>query len=79
MEGILFYFLASMDFMYEWNYIIERVCVVDLRRRKQSLADAWRKVQRVIMDRRISRKLKDNAPNSCVKSAREYAGSLDTF
>ena len=31
-----------------------------------------------MVERRVSRKLKGNAPNYCVKSAREYAGSTWT-
>ena len=42
---------------------------VDVRRRIQSGANAWRNVERVMMDRKISRKLKGKVLDSCVVPA----------
>ena len=42
---------------------------VDVRRRIQAGANAWRNVEGVMVDRKISRKLKEKVPDSCVVPA----------
>ena len=50
---------------------------VEVRRRIQAGANAWRNVEGVMMDRKISRKLKGKVLNSCVVPASTYG--LDTL
>ena len=45
---------------------------VEVRRRIQAGANAWRNVEGVMVDRNISRKLKGKVLNSCVMLASTY-------
>ena len=45
---------------------------MDVRRRIQAGANAWRNVEGVMMDRNISRKLKGEVLDSCVVPASTY-------
>ena len=45
---------------------------VEVRRRIQAGANAWRNVEGVMVDRNISRKLKGNVLDSCVVPASTY-------
>ena len=45
---------------------------VDVRRRIQAGANAWRKIEEVMMDRNITRNLKGKIMDSCIVPASKY-------
>ena len=52
---------------------------VELRRRIQAGANAWRNVEGVMMDRNISRKLKGKVLDSCIVPASRPTYRLETL
>ena len=65
------------NFVYLGGNISENGRVeVEVRRRIQAGANAWRNVEGVIMDRKISRKLKGKVLDSCVVPASTYVLSI---
>ena len=69
------------NFVYLGGNISENGRVeVEVRRRIQAGANAWRNVEGVMMDRKISRKLKGKVLDSCVVPARngQQQGPMET-